>query len=174
MEGLGITACRRMPGVFEPCTRLDHLGWLRYLASQTPLSRSIGSLASCSATGPFDLGDLGSLNSNSTSARTSLVPKPLPSCDAFASDWSIPRTPGSVSSSHHPSPLPRATYDWAYPIGSPFSIAMYGVTDSCAKTLGKYCSCTSASVGRAFLRPTTRRYEIDLATHRASQGHAQS
>ena len=28
------------------------------------------------------------------------------------------------------SPLPRATYDWAYPIGSPFSIAMYGVTDS--------------------------------------------
>ena len=21
----------RMPGVFEPCTRLDHLGWLRYL-----------------------------------------------------------------------------------------------------------------------------------------------
>lgn len=43
----------RMPGVFEPCTRLDHLGWLRYLASQTPLSRSIGSLASCSATGPF-------------------------------------------------------------------------------------------------------------------------
>ena len=32
-----------------------------------------------------------------------------------------------------PSPLPRATYDWAYPIGSPFGIAMYGVTDSCAK-----------------------------------------
>ena len=48
----------RMPGVFEPCTRLDHLGWLRYLASQTPLSRSIGSLASCSATGRLDLGDL--------------------------------------------------------------------------------------------------------------------
>ena len=49
----------RMPGVFEPCTRLDHLGWLRYLASQTPLSRSIGSLASCSATVRLDLGDLG-------------------------------------------------------------------------------------------------------------------
>ena len=69
----------------------------------------------------LDLVTSGSLNSNSTRARTSLVPKPLPSCDAFASDWSIPRTPGSVSSSHHPSPLfPRATYDWAYPIGSPF------------------------------------------------------
>ena len=40
---------------------------------------------------------------------------------------------------------------------------MYGVMDSCAKTLGKYCSCTSASVGRKLLRPTTRRYEIDLA-----------
>ena len=39
------------------------------------------------------------------------------------------------------------------PIGSPFSIAMYGVTDSCAKTLGKYCSCTSASVGRFFSAP---------------------
>ncbi|VCZ14618.1 hypothetical protein BANRA_05316 [Escherichia coli] len=49
----------RMPGVFEPCTRLDHMGWLRYLASQTPLSRSIGSLASCSATGPFGSCDLG-------------------------------------------------------------------------------------------------------------------
>ena len=51
---------------------------------------------------------------------------------------------------------------------------MYGVTDSCAKTLGKYCSCTSASVGRKLLRPTTRRYEIDLATHRASQGQSLS
>ena len=88
----------------------------------------------------LDLVTSGSLNSNSTRARNQLGSQALPSCDAFASDWSIPRTPGSVSSSHHPSPLPRATYDWAYPIGSPFSIAMYGVTDSCAKTLGKYCS----------------------------------
>ena len=152
-----------MPGVFEPCTRLDHLGWLRYLASQTPLSRSIGSLASCSATGPFGSGDLGIIEQQLNQCSNQLVPA-LPSCDAFASDWSIPRTPGSVSSSHHPSPLPRATYDWAYPIGSPFSIAMYGVTDSCAKTLGKYCSCTSASVGRASSPPHHRRYEIDLAT----------
>ena len=123
----------------------------------------------------LDLVTSGSLNSNSTSARTSLVPKPLPSCDAFASDWSIPRTPGSVSSSHHPSPLPRATYDWAYPIGSPFSIAMYGVTDSCAKTLAASTVPVRQQVsGVLLLRPTTRRYEIDLATHRASQGHAQS
>ena len=92
MEGLGICVFARMPGVFEPCTRLDHLGWLRYLASQTPLSRSIGSLAKLLGDGPFwILVTSGSLNSNSTSARTSLVPKPLPSCDAFASIWSIPR-----------------------------------------------------------------------------------
>ena len=68
----------RMPGVFEPCTRLDHLGWLQYLASQTPLSRSIGSLASCSATVRLDLGDLGIIEQQLTRARTSLVPKPLP------------------------------------------------------------------------------------------------
>ena len=76
MEGLGNTRVfARMPGVFEPCTRLDHLGWLRYLALK-PRFRSIGSLASCSATGPSDLGDLGitleqQLNQK---AGTSLVP----------------------------------------------------------------------------------------------------
>ena len=137
-----------MPGVFEPCTRLDHLGWLRYLALKPRFLVASIARKLLGDGSVWILVTSGSLNSNSTSARTSLVPKPLPSCDAFASDWSIPRT-RSVSSSHHPSPLPRATYDWAYPIGSPFSIAMYGVTDSCAKTLGKYCSCTSASVGRA-------------------------
>ena len=150
MEGLGITACS-----LECLACLNHVhGWTIWGGYGTlPLKPRFLVASDRSQVARrrvrLDLGDLGSLNSNSTSARTSLVPKPLPSCDAFASDWSIPRTPGSVSSSHHPSPLPRATYDWAYPIGSPFSIAMYGVTDSCAKTLGKYCSCTSASVGRA-------------------------
>ena len=175
MEGLGNTACS-----LECLACLNHVhGWTIWGGYGTlPLKPRFLVASDRSQVARrrvrLDLGDLGSLNSNSTRARTSLVPKPLPSCDAFASDWSIPRTSGSVSSSHHPSPLPRATYDWAYPIGSPFSIAMYGVTDSCAKTLGKYCSCTSASVGVLLLRPTTRRYEIDLATHRASQGHAQS
>ena len=159
-----------MPGVFEPCTRLDHLGWLQYLASQTPLSRSIGSLASCSATGPvWILVTSGSLNSNSTRARTAWFPSLCPVVMHSPVTGLFRVLFGSVSSSHHPSPLPRATYDWAYPIGSPFSIAMYGVTDSCAKTLGKYCSCTSASVEASSSPPTTRRYEIDLATHRASQ-----
>ena len=51
---------------------------------------------------------------------------------------------------------------------------MYGVTGLCAKTLGKYCSVRQQVSGVLLLRPTTRRYEIDLATHRASQGHAQS
>lgn len=163
-----------MPGVFEPCTRLDHLGWLRYLASQTRFLVASDRSQVARRRVRLDLGDLGIIEQQLNQSSNQLGSQALPSCDAFASDWSIPRTPGSVSSSHHPSPLPRATYDWAYPIGSPFSIAMYGVTDSCAKTLGKYCSCTSASVGRASSPPTTRRYEIDLATHRASQGHAQS
>ena len=69
----------RMPGVFEPCTRLDHLGWLRYLASQTPLSRSIGSLASCSATGPvWILVTSGSLNSNSPELEPAWFPSLCP------------------------------------------------------------------------------------------------
>ena len=52
-------------------------GW--YLASQTPLSRSIGSLAELLGDGVrLDLGDLGIMNSNSTSARTSLVPSLCP------------------------------------------------------------------------------------------------
>ena len=33
-------------------------------------------------------------------------------------------------------PASKSNVRLAYPIGSPFSIAMYGVTDSCAKTLG--------------------------------------
>ena len=127
MEGLGITACS-----LECLACLNHVhGWTIWGGYGTlPLKPRFLVASDRSQVARrrvrLDLGDLGSLNSNSTSARTSLVPKPLPSCDAFASDWSIPRTPGSVSSSHHPSPLPRATYDWAYPIGSPFSIAMYG------------------------------------------------
>ena len=101
----------------------------------------------------LDLVTSGSLNSNSTRARTSLVPSLCPVVmhspvtglfrvllDRFLLPTIRPR-------------FQEQTYDWAYPIGSPFSIAMYGVTDSCAKTLGKYCSCTSASVGRAFSAP---------------------
>ena len=108
----------------------------------------------------------GSLNSNSTRARTSLVPKPLPSCDAFASDWSI-RVLLDRFLLPCPSPLPRATYDWAYPIGSPFNLQC-GVTDSCL-SLGKYCFCTSASVGRTSSpAPPLDDMRIGLATHRAS------
>ena len=59
MEGLGITACS-----LECLACLNHVhGWTIWggygTCLSTPLSRSIGSLASCSATGPFDLGDLG-------------------------------------------------------------------------------------------------------------------
>ena len=49
---------------------------------------------------------------------------------------------------------------------------MYGVTDSCAKRLASTVPVRQQVSGVLLLRPTTRRYEIDLATHRASQGHA--
>ena len=94
MEGLGITACSLECLVFEPCTRLDHLGWLRYLALKPRFLVASDRSQVARRRVRLDLGDLDHWNSNSTSARTSLVPKPLPSCDAFASDWSIPRTPG--------------------------------------------------------------------------------
>ena len=78
-KGLGNTACS-----LECLACLNHVhgwtiwGWLRYLASQTPLSRSIGSLASCSATVRLDLGDLGiieqQLNQSSNQLGLSLCP----------------------------------------------------------------------------------------------------
>ena len=155
MEGLGNTACS-----LECLACLNHVhGWTIWGGYGTlPLKPRFLVASDRSQVARrrvrLDLGDLGIIEQQLTRARTSLVPKPLPSCDAFASDWSIPRTPGSVSSSHHPSPLPRATYDWAYPIGSPFSIAMYGVTDSCAKTrLASTVPVRQRSVGRASSPP---------------------
>ena len=99
----------------------------------------------------LDLGDLGIIEQQLTSARTSLVPKPLPSCDAFASDWSIPAH--TWIGFFFPPSVPASKSNVLGHQSAPFSIAMYGVTDSCAKTLGKYCSCTSASVGRFFSAP---------------------
>ena len=106
----------------------------------------------------LDLGDLGIIEQQLNQSSNQLgsqafcpVVMHSPVTGLFPSSWI-----GFFFPTIHP--RFRATYDWAYPIGSPFSIAMYGVTDSCAKTLGKYCSCTSASVGRASSPPTTRRY----------------
>ena len=113
MEGLGITACS-----LECLACLNHVhGWTIWGGYGTlPLKPRFLVASDRSQVARrrvrLDLGDLGIIEQQLNQCRTSLVPKPLPSCDAFASDWSIPRTPGSVSSSHHPSPLPRATYDW--------------------------------------------------------------
>ena len=142
----------RMPGVFEPCTRLDHLGWLRCLASQARFLVASDRSQVARRRVRLDLGDLGIIEHNSTRARTSLVPKPLPSCDAFASDR--PHSAYSWIGFFFPPSVPASKSNVRLGIiGSPFSIAMYGVTNSCAKTLGKYCSCTSASVGRASSPP---------------------
>ena len=117
-----------------------------------PLSRSIDRSQVARRRVRLDLGDLGIIEQQlNQGARTEAGSQTFAHADAFASDFFrvlLDRflLPPSV-------PLPRATYDWAYPIGSPFSITMYGVTDSCAKRTCKYCSCTSASVGRASSAP---------------------
>ena len=83
----------RMPGVFEPCTRLDHLGWLRYLASQPRFLVASDRSQVAQRRVRLDLGDLGIIEQQLNQSSDQLgFPKPLPSCDAFASDWSIPRT----------------------------------------------------------------------------------
>ena len=174
VEGLGNTACS-----LECLACLNHVhGWTIWGGYGTlPLKPRFLVASDRSQVARrrvrLDLGDLGIIEQQLSRARTN-GSQAFASCDAFASSWSIPAYSWIGFFFHHPSPLPRATYDWAYPIGSPFSIAMYGVTDSCAKTLGKYCSVRQQVSGVLLLRPTTRRYEIDLATHRASQGHAQS
>ena len=95
----------RIRSVFEPWRTTDHLEVVLVPCLDQAHRHRISFSLTQRDLMRLDLGDLGIGVRNSTRARTSLVPhKPLPSCDAFASDWSIPRTPGSVSSSHHPSP----------------------------------------------------------------------
>ena len=119
MEGLGNTACS-----LECLACLNHVhGWTIWGGYGTlPLKPRFLVASDRSQVARrrvrLDLGDLGIIEQQLNQSSNQLGSKPLPSCDAFASDWSIRGTPGSVSS-HHP-PLPRATYDWAYPIGSPF------------------------------------------------------
>ena len=74
----------------------------------------------------LDLGDPGSLNSNSTRARTSLFPSLCPVVMHSPVTGLFMVLPWIGLPSHHPSPLPRATYDCDIPNRLPFSIAMYG------------------------------------------------
>ena len=130
MEGLGNTACS-----LECPACLNHVhGWTIWGGYGTlPLKPRFLVASDRSQVARrrvrLDLGDLGIIEQQ---LNPELEPAWFPSLCPVGMHSPvtglIPRTPGSVSSSHHPSPLPRATYDWAYPIGSPFSIAMYGVT----------------------------------------------
>ena len=131
MEGLGNTACSL------ECACLNHVhGWtiweLRYLAAPRFLVASDRSQVARRRV-RLDLVTSGSLNSNSTRAPNqlgSLCPVVMHSASDLvysAYSWIGFFFPPSVPASK--------SNDWAYPIGSPF-IAMYGVTDSCAKTLG--------------------------------------
>ena len=160
-----------MPGVFEPCTA-GPSGWLRYLASQTPLSRSIGSLAKLLGDGSvWILVTSGIIEQLSPELEPTWFPSLCPSYDKFASDWSIPRTPGSVLL---PTirPASKPTYDWSMPNRLSIQRTMYGVTDSCTlKRLASTVPVRQQVSGVLLLAPPLDD-EIDLATHRASQGHA--
>ena len=155
MEGLGNTACRRMPGAwFEPCTRLDHLGWLRYPCLSNPaFSASDRSLFRRRVRLDLAPGSATEQQLNQLEPawflRFSVAQMHLPVTGLF-------RVPGSVSSSHHPSPLQeqRTTGHTSNRL-SIQSIAMYGVTDFCVKTLGKYCSWYVSKCRALLLRPTT-------------------
>ena len=100
MEGLGITACS-----LECLACLNHVhGWTIWGGYGTlPLKPRFLVASDRSQVARrrvrLDLGDLGIIEQQLNQCSNQLGSKPLPSCDAFASDWSIPRTPGSVSSS---------------------------------------------------------------------------
>ena len=175
MEGLGNTACS-----LECLACLNHVhGWTIWGGYGTlPLKPRFLVASDRSQVARrrvrLDLGDLGIIEQQLNQSSNQLGSQAFAQCDAFASDWSIPRTPGSVSSSHHPSPLPRATYDWAYQSALHSTRAMYGVTDSCLQETWQVLFLYVSKCRACFFSAPTRRYEIDLATHRASQGHAQS
>ena len=124
MEGLGNTACSlECTGVFEPCTRLDHLGWLRYLASQARFLVASDRSQVARRRVRLDLGDLGIIEQQLNQSSNQLGSKAFgvmhsPVTGLFRVLLDRFLLPPSV-------PASRATYDWAYPIGSPFSIAMW-------------------------------------------------
>ena len=154
-----------MPGVFEPCTRLDHLGWLRYLASQTRFlvasdrsqvarRRSVWILV----TGIIEQ----QLNQSSNQL---VLPCPVVMHSPVTGLFRVLLIGFFF---HHPSPLQEQRTTGHRPIGSPFSIATRWMTGLCAETVGQVLF-LYVSVG-CFFHSTTRRYEIDLSTTEHSQG----
>ena len=98
MEGLGNTACS-----LECLACLNHVhGWTIWGGYGTlPLKPRFLVASDRSQVARrrvrLDLGDLGIIEQQLNQSSNQLGSQALPSCDAFASDWSIPRTPGSVS-----------------------------------------------------------------------------
>ena len=125
-------------------------GWLRYLASQTPLSRSIGSLTELLGDGSvWILVTSGiieqQLNQSSNQLGSQafcpvVMHSPVTGLfrvllDRFLLPTIRPPFQEQRTTGHTQSALLQCCNVWSD-----------GLT---AKTLGKYCSCTSASVGRA-------------------------
>ena len=127
-----------MPGVFEPCTLAGPSGVVTVpFCLQTPLSRSIGSSLQklLGDRVRLDLVTFGIIEQQLNQSSNQLGSQAFAQLVMHSPVTGLFRVLLDVSSSHHPSPGPRATYDWAYPIGSPFSICTYGVTDSALKRL---------------------------------------
>ena len=151
MEGLGITACS-----LECLACLNHVhGWTIWggygTLPQTPLSRSIDR-SQVARRRVRILVTSGSLNSNSTSVEPAWFPSlcPVvmhsPVTGLFRVPWIGFFFPPSV---------PASKSNVRLGIPNRLSIQHCNVWSDglCAKTLGKYCSCTSASVGRFFSAP---------------------
>ena len=121
----------RMPGVFEPCTRLDHLGWLRYCLSNPRFLIASDRSQVARRRVRLDLGDLGIIEQQLNQCAEpawfpSLCPVVMHSpvtglfrvlLDRFLLPTIRPRFQEQRTTGHTQS--------------APFNITMYGVTDSC-------------------------------------------
>ena len=148
MERVDNTACSLDTACLNHVHGWTIWEWLRYLASQTPLSRSIGSLASLSATGRWILVTSGSLNHISRAQRAAWfqafnpVVMHSPVFDLF-------QRSGSVSSSCIRPPSERTT---GHTQSALHSALQCGVTDSAA--LAYCCSAASAKCRACFFSAT--------------------
>ena len=158
MEGLGNTACS-----LECLACLNHVhGWTIWGGYGTlPLKPRFLVASDRSQVARrrvrLDLGDLGIIeqqlnqSSNQLGSPCPVVMHSVTGHSAYS--W--------IGFFHHPSPLPRATYDWAYLIGSPFQ-ALQCMDEQAVKTLILFLYVSKCRA--LFSANTTRRYEIDLAT----------
>ena len=133
----------RMPGVFEPCTMAGPSGAVTVPCLSKPcflVARIARKLLGDGSV--WILVTSGSLNSNSTRVEPAWFPSLCPVV-MHSPVTGLFRVPGSVSSSHHPSPL-QEQRTTGHTQSASIQHCNVWSDGLCAKTLGKYCrSCTS-------------------------------